>query len=95
MLQMYKEIFSGQTIVFDDWDGNPYYDSPKHARRADRVEQFAIAAAGEAFDQVGGPDAVGADRSRFGTIFATVAIVFSAAACPANAATTRGCECPT
>ena len=61
----------GQTIVFDDWDGNCYYDSPKHARRADRVEQFAIAAASEAFDQVGGPDAVGADRSRFGTIFAT------------------------
>ena len=61
----------GQTIVFDDWDGTQYYDSPKQARRADRVEQFAIAAAAEAFDQAGGVDAVGVDNSRFGTIFGT------------------------
>ena len=61
----------GQTIVFDHWDGSPYFDGPKQARRADRVEQFALAAAGEAFDQVGGVDAVGADPGRFGTIFAT------------------------
>jgi len=61
----------GQTIVFDHWDGSPYFDGPKQARRADRVEQFALAAAGEAFDQAGGVDAVGADPGRFGTIFAT------------------------
>ena len=47
----------GRTIVFDDWDGSPYFDGPKQARRADRVEQFALAAAGAAFDQVGGVDA--------------------------------------
>ncbi|MDG2233311.1 MAG: beta-ketoacyl synthase N-terminal-like domain-containing protein, partial [Ilumatobacter sp.] len=61
----------GRTIVFDDWDGSPYFDGPKQARRADRVEQFALAAAGEAFDQVGGVDAVAVDPGRFGTIFAT------------------------
>jgi len=61
----------GQTIVLDEWDGTQYYDSPKQARRADRVEQFAIAAAAEAFDQAGGVDAVGVDNSRFGTIFGT------------------------
>jgi len=55
----------------NDWDPSPYFDSPKHARRADRVEQFALAAAGEAFDMAGGTDAIGVDPSRFGTIFAT------------------------
>ncbi|WP_395159637.1 beta-ketoacyl-[acyl-carrier-protein] synthase family protein [Ilumatobacter sp.] len=61
----------GQTIVFEDWDPSPYFDSPKQSRRADRVEQFALAAAGQAFDDVGGVDAIGIDASRFGTIFAT------------------------
>ena len=61
----------GRTIVFEDWDPSPYFDSPKQSRRADRVEQFALAAAGQAFDHVGGVDAVGIDASRFGTIFAT------------------------
>ena len=61
----------GQFVQIDDWDPTPYYDSPKDARRADRVEQFALAAAGEAFDSVGGVDGVGVDPGRFGTIFAT------------------------
>ncbi|MFT4773090.1 MAG: 3-oxoacyl-[acyl-carrier-protein] synthase II [Candidatus Azotimanducaceae bacterium] len=61
----------GRTIVFEDWDPSPYFDSPKQSRRADRVEQFALAAAGQAFDHVGGVDAIGIDASRFGTIFAT------------------------
>ena len=39
----------------DDWDATPYYDSPKDARRADRVEQFAMAAAIEAMEQAGQP----------------------------------------
>ena len=51
-----------------DWDPNPYFDSPKEARRADRVEQFALAAAGEAFAQAGN---ISVDKARFGTIFAT------------------------
>jgi len=60
---------SGQTnVTVSDWDPLPYFDSPKEARRADRVEQFALAAAAEAFAQSGIPSG---DRSRFGTIFAT------------------------
>ncbi|MEM9042859.1 MAG: beta-ketoacyl synthase N-terminal-like domain-containing protein, partial [Actinomycetota bacterium] len=60
-----------QQVRFDDWDPSPYFDNPKEARRADRVEQFALAAAGEAFDAAGGFDAIGVERGRFGTIFAT------------------------
>src|SRR5204863_10104897 len=52
----------------DAWDPTPWYDNPKEARRADRVEQFATAAAAEAFAQAG---EVGVDPTRFGTIFAT------------------------
>ncbi len=62
---------AGKTVSLDDWDGSAYFENPKLARRADRVEQFALAAAGEAFDQAGGVDAIGADLGRFGTIFAT------------------------
>jgi len=51
-----------------DWDPSPWFDNPKEARRADRVEQFAVAAAAEAFAQAG---EVGVDPERFGTIFAS------------------------
>jgi 3-oxoacyl-[acyl-carrier-protein] synthase II len=51
-----------------DWDPLPWFDNPKEARRADRVEQFALAAAAEAFEQAGRPDV---DPTRFGTIFAS------------------------
>jgi 3-oxoacyl-[acyl-carrier-protein] synthase II len=61
----------GRSIQIDDWDGTPYFENAKQARRADRVEQFSLAAAGEAFEQAGGFDAIGVDSSRFGTIFAT------------------------
>ncbi len=54
-----------------DWDPSPYYDNPKQSRRADRVEQFAIAASTEALEQAGGRDALGVDDARIGTIFAT------------------------
>jgi 3-oxoacyl-[acyl-carrier-protein] synthase II len=64
-------ITSGVAVEIDDWDPSPYFESPKHARRADRVEQFALAAAGEAFDMVGGVDGIGVEPGRFGTIFAT------------------------
>ena len=56
------------SVTIDDWDSAPYYASPKDARRADRVEQYAIAAAQEAFGQAGD---IGVDPARFGTIFAT------------------------
>lgn len=61
----------GVATEIDDWDPSPYFESPKHARRADRVEQFALAAAGEAFDMAGGVDAIGVEAPRFGTIFAS------------------------
>ena len=57
-----------KTTTIEDWDPSPWFDSPKDARRADRVEQFSIAAAAEAFEQAGRPDV---DPARFGTIFAT------------------------
>jgi 3-oxoacyl-[acyl-carrier-protein] synthase II len=57
-----------KTSSIADWDPLPYFESPKEARRADRVEQFALAAAAEAFEQAGRPDVA---PERFGTIFAT------------------------
>ena len=42
--------FTGlRSIELQDWDPLPYFDSPKDARRSDRCEQFALAAAAEAF----------------------------------------------
>lgn len=61
-------ITNTRSLEIPDWDPQPYFDSPKDARRADRVEQLALAAAHEAFEQSGRPDV---DPSRFGTIFAT------------------------
>jgi 3-oxoacyl-[acyl-carrier-protein] synthase II len=65
-------ITSGKSTEIAEWDPTPWYASPKEARRADRVEQFAIAAATEAFTQAGDPaGGLGVDPARFGTIFAT------------------------
>lgn len=61
-------VTGGTSVTITDWDPTPHFANPKEARRADRVEQFALAAAAEAFDQSGIPSG---DRSRFGTIFAT------------------------
>lgn len=59
---------TGQSTEITDWDPSPYYSSPKEARRADVVEQFAVAAAVEALDQSG---ELSADPARIGTIFGT------------------------
>jgi 3-oxoacyl-[acyl-carrier-protein] synthase II len=64
-------ITSGRSVAIDEWDPSPWYDSPKESRRADRFEQFATAAAAEAFAQAGGTEAIGVDPARFGTIYAT------------------------
>lgn len=64
-------ITSGRSTEINEWDPTPWYASPKEARRADRVEQFAVAAATEAFEQAGGFEGIGVDSGRFGTIFAT------------------------
>jgi len=61
--------FSGlRSIEVQNWDPLPYFDSPKDARRSDRCEQFALAAAGEAIAQSG---SLPYDSSRIGTIFGT------------------------
>jgi 3-oxoacyl-[acyl-carrier-protein] synthase II len=62
------EPATGRSVELADWDPLPWFDSPKDARRADRVEQFALAAAAEAFAASGRPDV---EPGRFGTIFAT------------------------
>jgi 3-oxoacyl-[acyl-carrier-protein] synthase II len=54
--------------VIADWDPSPWFDSPKESRRADRVQQFALAAAAEAFAQLGD---LTADPGRKGVIFGT------------------------
>lgn len=61
-------IVGAKTVEFADWDPLPYFANPKEARRADRVEQFALAAAAEAFAQSGD---LPYDRSRIGSIFGT------------------------
>ena len=61
-------ITNANQVNIPEWDPLPYFDNPKDARRADRVEQFALAAAAEAFAQAGN---ITADKSRFGTIFVT------------------------
>ena len=61
-------ITGSRTVSFADWDPTPYYANAKEARRADQVEQMAVAAAAEAFEHAGRPSAT---PDRFGTIFAT------------------------
>lgn len=51
-----------------EWDASPYFDSPKDARRSDRCEQFALAAADEALKQSG---PLPYDPAQIGTIFGT------------------------
>ena len=61
-------ITGARSVAVADWDPLPYYANPKEARRADMVEQIAIAAASEAFDHAG---TLTASPERIGTIFAT------------------------
>ncbi len=61
-------ITGTKSTEIQNWDPLPYFDNPKEARRSDQVEQYALAAAAEAFAQAG---TLNVDPSRFGTIFAT------------------------
>ncbi|MFM8482210.1 MAG: beta-ketoacyl-[acyl-carrier-protein] synthase family protein, partial [Actinomycetota bacterium] len=61
-------LTGGKFVTIPDWDPSPWFENPKEARRADRVEQFALAAAAEALAQSG--DA-GVDPARFGVILGT------------------------
>jgi 3-oxoacyl-[acyl-carrier-protein] synthase II len=58
----------GDHLVVDGFDPEPWFDGPKEIRRADRVEQFARAAAGMALSDGGEPVA---DPMRRGVIIAT------------------------
>ena len=61
--------FTGaNSIEFKDWDPSPYFENSKESRRADRCEQFALAAAGEAMTQAG---ELPYNRERIGTILGT------------------------
>ena len=65
-------ITGGRHVQIEDWDPSPWFDSPKESRRADRVEQFALAAAAEAFEQSGlSRDSLGVDPGRFGVVMGT------------------------
>ena len=61
-------LSGGRTTAIADWDPTPYFSNPKEARRADRVEQFGLAAAAEAFAQAGH---IGVDPERFGVVVGT------------------------
>jgi 3-oxoacyl-[acyl-carrier-protein] synthase II len=52
-----------------DWDPSPWFANPKEARRADRFQQFAMAAAGMAVDDAGGEPP--GDPARMGVVMAT------------------------
>jgi len=59
---------SGTSAPIIDWDPAPWFDSPKDARRADRFQQFAMAAAAMALADSGDPEA---DPGRRGVIVGT------------------------
>jgi 3-oxoacyl-[acyl-carrier-protein] synthase II len=61
-------ITDRKITTIEGWDPLPWFASPKDARRADRVEQFALAAAAEAFDHAGRP---AVPDERIATIFAS------------------------
>jgi len=61
-------ISGSLTVEIENWDPAPYFAGPKEVRRADRCEQFALAAAQEAIEQSG---TLPYDAARVGTIFGT------------------------
>lgn len=61
-------ITDAKTVHIADWDPLPYFSNPKEVRRADRVEQFALAAAHEALLQAG---PLPYELGRIGTIVGT------------------------
>jgi len=58
----------GTSTSLAGWDPSPWFESPKEARRADRVQQFALAAAAEALEQAGN---LNADPARTGVVVGT------------------------
>ncbi len=60
---------TGRQRAVEAWDASPWFDNPKEARRADRFQQFAMAAAAMALEDAGGEP--GGDPSRKGVIIGT------------------------
>ena len=61
-------VSGSHSVEIENWDPSPYFACPKEARRADRCEQYALAAASEAISQSG---PLPYDSPRIGTIFGT------------------------
>ncbi|MEY4116601.1 MAG: 3-oxoacyl-[acyl-carrier-protein] synthase [Actinomycetota bacterium] len=61
-------VAGSHSVEIENWDPSPYFAGPKEARRADRCEQYALAAASEAILQSG---PLPYDAPRIGTIFGT------------------------
>ncbi|MGA1098169.1 MAG: beta-ketoacyl-[acyl-carrier-protein] synthase family protein [Ilumatobacteraceae bacterium] len=61
-------VAGSHSVEIENWDPSPYFAGPKEARRADRCEQYALAAASEAISQSG---PLPYDSPRIGTIFGT------------------------
>jgi 3-oxoacyl-[acyl-carrier-protein] synthase II len=61
-------VSGSHSVEIENWDPSPYFAGPKEARRADRCEQYALAAASEAISQSG---PLPYDATRIGTIFGT------------------------
>ena len=61
-------VSGSHTVEVENWDPSPYFAGPKEARRADRCEQYALAAASEAISQSG---TLPYEAPRIGTIFGT------------------------
>ena len=59
----------GATRGVADWDPSPWFANPKEARRADRFQQFALAAATMAIEDAGGEPP--GDPARKGVVVAT------------------------
>ncbi|MFM9071477.1 MAG: beta-ketoacyl-[acyl-carrier-protein] synthase family protein, partial [Acidimicrobiaceae bacterium] len=61
-------VSGSHSVEIENCDPSPYFAGPKEARRADRCEQYALAAASEAISQSG---PLPYDAPRIGTIFGT------------------------
>jgi 3-oxoacyl-[acyl-carrier-protein] synthase II len=61
-------VSGSHSVEIENWDPAPYFAGPKEARRADRCEQYALAAASEAISQSG---PLPYEAPRIGTIFGT------------------------
>lgn len=61
-------LSGSHTVAIENWDASAFFAGPKEMRRADRCEQYALAAAQEALQQSG---ELTYEHSRIGTIFGT------------------------